>query len=78
MFGLFKKKPKPTPKPLKPVRIAVHCPDGTTVVHYAAYRTLRANGGLSLHDEKGGGQTVADYAPGAWTSVSCGTRKVSA
>ncbi len=75
MFGLFKKKPKPAPKPK---RVAVHCPDGKTVVHYAAYRRFLPGGGLCLHNKEDGGEVVADYAPGAWLSVSCGTRKVSA
>lgn len=76
MFGLFKK--KPAPKPPKPKRVAVHCPDGTTVVHYAAYRRFMSGGALCLHNKEDGGEVVADYAPGAWQSVSVGKRKVSA
>ena len=75
MFNWFKKKPAP-PK-YKPKRIAVHCAGNVTIVHYAAYRTLRADGGLTLHDEVGGGHVVADYASGVWLSLSHGTRKVS-
>jgi len=78
MLGLFKKKPVPAPKPVKPKRVAVHCPDGKTVVHYAAYRRFLSGGGLCLHNKEDGGEVVADYAPGAWSSVSCGKRKVSA
>ena len=81
MFNFFKKKPAPKPpnppKPPKPQRIAVHLPDGTTAVHYAAYRTIHKDGFLSLHDNQGGGQAVADYTPGAWVSLSNGTRKLS-
>ena len=75
MFNFFKK--KPAPKPPKPQRIAVHMPDGATAVHYAAYRTIRNDGFLSLHDNKDGGWVVADYTPGAWVSLSHGTRKLS-
>ena len=78
MFGLFKKKPVPAPKSPKPKRVAVHCSDGKTVVHYAAYRRFTSGGGLSLYNEAGGEHVVADYAPGAWLSVSVGKRKVSA
>jgi len=71
----FKKKPEP--KSPKPSRVAVHCTDGRTIVHYARFRTIHDSGRLSLHDKQGGGYTVADYAPGTWHSVTCGTRKVS-
>jgi hypothetical protein len=82
MFNWFKKKPAPVKPKLKPQRVAVHYHDGlswagTTVVHYAAYRTFRKDGGLSLHDNEDGSGVVADYAPGAWLSISSGTRKVS-
>lgn len=72
----FKKKPEVI-KSLRPVRIAVHCPGGVTVVHYAVYRTIRASGDLCLHDKYGGGHVVADYAHGHWCSVSIGKRSVS-
>jgi hypothetical protein len=75
MMFWFKKKLPVKRQPTKQ-RVAVHCFDSTSVAHYAAYRTIRANGGLTLHDEEGGGQVVADYAPGVWMSVSIGTRKV--
>jgi hypothetical protein len=74
----FKKKPVPKPIPKKtPKRVAVHCPDGTTVVHYAVYRTVRSDGGLVLHNADDQGQIVAHYAPGHWASLSAGKRKVS-
>lgn len=75
MFNWFKKKPAPVKK-LRPVRIAVHRTDGTTVVHYAIYRTISGNGNLCLHDALGGGQVVADYAAGQWASISIGKRNV--
>lgn len=74
---MFWFKRKPAPKKPKPHRISVHLPDGRTFVHYAVYRTQRANGGLTLHDEIYGGCVVADYAAGCWSSVSIGTRRVS-
>ena len=75
MFNWFKK--KPAPLKLKPKRVAVHCAGNVTIVHYAAYRTLRADGGLTLHDGFDGEQVVAEYASGVWLSLSRGTRKVS-
>ena len=77
IINWFKKK-KAAPEQKKPSKIAVHCPDGVTVVHYAAYRTLRSNGVLSLHNERNGKGVVAEYAPGAWSSITTGTRRVSA
>lgn len=76
MFNWFKKKPAPVKK-LRPVRIAVHCAGNVTIVHYAVYRTLRADGGLTLHDATNCSEVVADYASGVWLSVTIGTRKVS-
>lgn len=75
MFNFFKKKPEVVKK-LKPVRIAVHRMDGTTVVHYAVYRTIYSSGNLCLHDALGGGRVVADYAAGQWSSISIGKRNV--
>ena len=77
MFNWFKKKPAPTPKKLKPRRVAVHCANGQSIAHYAVYRTHHASGGLTLHDGLHGEHVVADYAPGAWESFSQGTRRVS-
>jgi hypothetical protein len=73
----FKKKPA-EPKPLpKRYRVSVHLKNGQTVIHYAAFRTLRDNGGLGLHNRSDGNGTVADYAAGEWSSVSVGKRSVS-
>lgn len=74
---MFWLKKKPTPKPPVPKRVAVHRPDGTTVVHYAAYRTITGNGGLVLHNKTDQGHVVAQYAAGHWASLSVGKRKVS-
>lgn len=71
----FKKEKREAPS--KPRRIAVHCPDGETIVHYAAYRTIHPNGRLCLHDSIDGNGVVADYQSFAWQSISNGTRKVS-
>jgi len=68
----FKKKPKV----LKPVRIAVHLDDGSTIVHYAAYRTIRNDGRLTLHNGKDGAHIIADYAPGVWRSLTSGKRSI--
>lgn len=70
----FKKKPAP-PK-LKPTRVAVHCNNGSTVVHYAIYRTVHKDGRLTLHDGENGGCVVADYAAGHWMSVTIGKRSI--
>ena len=75
MFNFFKKKPEAVKK-LKPVRIAVHGSNGVTVAHYAIYRTLKNDGGLSLHDKEDGGCVVADYAAGRWVSVTIGKRSI--
>jgi hypothetical protein len=79
MIWPFRKKPVPSPKP-KPepraVRVSVHLRDGTSIAHRARFRTIKADGTLQLHDEKGGGFVVADYAPGTWISISCGKRCV--
>lgn len=77
MFNWLKKKPTPAPKKPKPQRVAVHCANGQTIVHYAVYREHTINGGLTLHNGKDGTKVVADYAQGAWLSISRGTRKVS-
>jgi hypothetical protein len=64
MFNLFKKKPTP-----KRRAVLVHLADGTTSLHKTAYRTIRNNGAMCLHNEKGGGLVVADYAAGSWVSM---------
>jgi len=74
MISLFKKKVVVPPAAKK---IAVHCSDGQIVVHFATYRTIKPNGSLCLHNAKDGSNVIADYAPGAWTSLTVGTRKVS-
>lgn len=74
IFGLFKKK-KVSIGP-KPSRVAVHLKDGRVVVHYAVYRTVRADGRLSLHDGRDGSYVVADYAAGVWTSLTFRKRSV--
>jgi hypothetical protein len=63
------------PKKVKPKRVSVHRPDGTTVVHYACYRQIN-NGSLVLCDDPDGGQIVAEYAQGAWSSHSVNKRSV--
>ena len=78
------RKPAPAAKPKRwqpPPRVSVLLRDGRIVVHHARSRTLYKDGGLGLHDREfkdgGTGNTVADYAPGTWISVSTGPRKVS-
>lgn len=71
---LFFKKKVVEPRKLN-YRIAVHCPNGKTVVHYAHERRLAPDGQLTLISATGG--VVADYQPGAWVSLSRGKRSVS-
>ena len=79
MIWPFRKKPEPPAvvKKQKPVRLTVHLQNGTNVTHYAGFRTISADGALHLHNVKGGGQCVADYAPGTWISLSVGKRCVT-
>lgn len=63
-------------KKQKPMRIAVHLVNGTTVVHYANFRSIFEDGRLSLHLKEGGGGVVADYAAGTWSSVTNGKRLI--
>jgi hypothetical protein len=78
MIWPFRKKPVPAVvKKQKPVRVTVYLQNGATISHYACFRTIRDDGTLNLHDEKGGGKCIADYAPGTWISISVGKRCVS-
>lgn len=76
MFNFFKKtsEPKPKPKP-KPIKVKVFMHDGAVNVHHAAYRAITNDGILSLFDESGGGQVVADYAHGHWKYFVVGDDK---
>ena len=64
MFNWFKKKPAPNRR-----AVLVHLTDGTSRWHKTAYRTIRNNGVMCLHNEEGGGRVVADYAAGSWVSM---------
>lgn len=67
------------PKPKKAPRISVHLPTGQTVVHYGHSRIIYDTGRLTVFWkplDKDDGVVVADYAPGAWSSVSVGKRNV--
>lgn len=79
------KKPKPVEKKKKPYRrkpkVTVFLKDGSRVVHYAGCRSIDRDGTLFLYSkwnsERGTYEqedTVAVYAPGAWVSLSTGTR----
>jgi hypothetical protein len=72
--------PKKTPsqrgprKSKRSPRIAVHLVDGLVVVHYAKFRELHLGGSITLSD--GPGEVVASYAPGTWTAITTGARKI--
>ena len=77
----------PTPKKKKPYKrkpkVTVHLKDGTYITHYAGCRRVHSDGYLTLYsgwNEETGeykeSDLVAEYAPGTWSSISTGTRKV--
>jgi hypothetical protein len=72
--GLLKK--PPVPKPPKARRIAVHCIEGETFVHYAAFQSRKGDGSVVLHDKQDGNAVVATYAAGSWKSITAGPRKM--
>lgn len=77
LSNLFSKpKEEPPAKKSKPVRVSVHH-NGLTYVHWCRYISNQPDGVLTLYDRPAGGEIVAKYASGSWSSFSTGKRAVS-